>query len=472
MKTLKIYFMLLGCLMPSLLFGQSAIKVNSAGDVAINREPVSGWFDIGDPTAIRGSAIVMGDLSVYDDIQDCNNIHVRYNMSGVDKIYSSSTSGDLNIGGSDYTLELTQGQIWDGGSDTWVDKDYSLKIHGDALSVGGNWLTSDEKVKKDVDSINTNEILQKIQKIKGRKYHYKTRGELNQMQNSNQLNFGMDTIDLEWQRKMFERRVNRKLLSMDSTIGNNQNTLNAAHGGLRISEQDTNRFRASDTLLMNRCGFERIITRDNKKYGIRTKAPSLSKETQYGLIAQEIKDEFPELVKYDSTTMLYAINYNGFIPVLLEAVKAQQQQIAGQQQQITQQQQLITALTQEMNTVKTRCCASIVTPFSDTAAKLKSGHSTTGVENNTSQPSPYLAQNQPNPFTDETEIRYYLPTETIQATLYIYDMQGKQVDYYPVTQTGSSSITIEGGTLNPGMYMYTLIADGNEVDTRRMILTK
>jgi len=32
--------------------------------------------------------------------------------------------------------------------------------------------------------------------------------------------------------------------------------------------------------------------------------------------------------------------------------------------------------------------------------------------------------------------------------------------------------TIEGCSINAGMYLYTLIADGKEVDTKKMILTK
>lgn len=37
---------------------------------------------------------------------------------------------------------------------------------------------------------------------------------------------------------------------------------------------------------------------------------------------------------------------------------------------------------------------------------------------------------------------------------------------------GEASITIDGGSLNAGMYLYALIADGKVVDTKRMILTK
>ena len=32
--------------------------------------------------------------------------------------------------------------------------------------------------------------------------------------------------------------------------------------------------------------------------------------------------------------------------------------------------------------------------------------------------------------------------------------------------------TINGSELQPGLYIYTLVADGKEVDTKRMILTE
>ncbi len=88
--------------------------------------------------------------------------------------------------------------------------------------------------------------------------------------------------------------------------------------------------------------------------------------------------------------------------------------------------------------------------------------------NNTS----FIAQNIPNTFTASTEIRYYLPDNAGDATIYIYNMQGSQIASYPINHTGHGSITINGGELNPGMYFYTLIAGDAEVDTKRMILTE
>jgi len=37
---------------------------------------------------------------------------------------------------------------------------------------------------------------------------------------------------------------------------------------------------------------------------------------------------------------------------------------------------------------------------------------------------------------------------------------------------GKQSVTINGNSLQPGMYLYALVIDGKEVDTKRMILTK
>lgn len=51
-------------------------------------------------------------------------------------------------------------------------------------------------------------------------------------------------------------------------------------------------------------------------------------------------------------------------------------------------------------------------------------------------------------------------------------MNGVQVRSFPITNNGKGSITIEGGELTPGIYYYTLIVDGREIDTKKMILTQ
>ena len=51
---------------------------------------------------------------------------------------------------------------------------------------------------------------------------------------------------------------------------------------------------------------------------------SVERTGQIGLIAQEVEPVLPEIVKTDEQTGLKTVGYLGLVPVLLEAVKEQQ----------------------------------------------------------------------------------------------------------------------------------------------------
>jgi hypothetical protein len=177
-------------------------------------------------------------------------------------------------------------------------------------------------------------------------------------------------------------------------------------------------------------------TTETTKVEGNNKSPDADKEF-IGLIAQDIRKVYPELVFEDSLGIL-SLNYDGLIPVIIEALKSQNQQI----------QDLKAAV------------ASL-------AIKPKSAESLVGNNSNSAK----LLQNVPNPFTQNTNIEFYLPATVNKATMYIYDLQGKQVKSISIIQRESGSIIIYGSELWPGMYYYTLIADEKIVDTRQLILT-
>ena len=60
----------------------------------------------------------------------------------------------------------------------------------------------------------------------------------------------------------------------------------------------------------------------------------------------------------------------------------------------------------------------------------------------------------------------------MDAAIYIYDMQGQQIKKKQINGQEYVYLTIQGSELAAGMYMYTLIIDGKEIDTKKMILTK
>ena len=167
------------------------------------------------------------------------------------------------------------------------------------------------------------------------------------------------------------------------------------------------------------------------------------KKNKLGFIAQEAQEIVPEAVVYDTETDRYYMDYNAIIPVIVEAMKEQQSQIE--------------LLTKQMEKLS-----------------LKSNEKSAFINQNNSTvfESATLSQNIPNPFSQSTKINMYVPSEISKAILYVYTMQGVQIDKFEIFERGDTFTTIEGHTLKAGMYLYTLIADGKEVDTKKMILTK
>lgn len=104
-------------------------------------------------------------------------------------------------------------------------------------------------------------------------------------------------------------------------------------------------------------------------------------------------------------------------------------------------------------------------------SNLKSASITTGLDESEYISENALEQNSPNPFTEETKIEYYLESNVETATIFIYDMSGKQLRGYELHHRRGGEITINGGELDAGMYMYTLIADGRVIGSKQMILT-
>ncbi len=154
---------------------------------------------------------------------------------------------------------------------------------------------------------------------------------------------------------------------------------------------------------------------------------------QYGFIAQELREVYPDLVHEDDNGYL-SVNYIGLIPLLVEANKKTEARLK----------ELELKLATKSN------------ERSGDALKIKSK----------------LYQNRPNPFTESTKIEFELSSKVESAILYIYDMTGQQVRSEVIEERGKSTLTIEGRELKAGMYLYSLIVDGEEVDTKRMILTR
>jgi len=188
-----------------------------------------------------------------------------------------------------------------------------------------------------------------------------------------------------------------------------------------------------------------------------------TRNKEFGVLAQEVEEILPELVITANEMKL--VNYDGFIPLLIEALKEQQKEIEVLQK---------VAFTQEMDLVELRY---IVNNLQDIIANnIESSNNLQRTKQyeipQSYQKQAILYQNIPNPFSSNTEIICNLLENTKQAKLYIYNMQGAELKAYSLTQKGINTITIQGSELPAGMYLYTLVVDNEIVDSKRMILTK
>ena len=83
-----------------------------------------------------------------------------------------------------------------------------------------------------------------------------------------------------------------------------------------------------------------------------------------------------------------------------------------------------------------------------------------------------LEQNAPNPFYNETIIKYYLPKNFESAMIRFTNWQGQHLKTIPLQHAGAGTISISSKELTAGMYAYTLVMDGRIVDAKKMILTR
>jgi len=183
-------------------------------------------------------------------------------------------------------------------------------------------------------------------------------------------------------------------------------------------------------------------------------------KNQIGFLAQEVGKIFPELILPPETEEEFcSMNYDGMIPVLLEAIKEQQTQIENLQFMVSKQATEMILLHEQLT-------------FYQNSHDYSFNKNMSESENSKQNIEGKLFQNTPNPFNTSTTILFEIPENSTSASLIIHDMQGAEIKSYPIINKGIGNIIIQGSELQAGMYMYTLLANSIIVDSKKMILTK
>ncbi len=192
----------------------------------------------------------------------------------------------------------------------------------------------------------------------------------------------------------------------------------------------------------------------------------LSDAPQYGLISQELELVLPALVKdvrhpeqrdengrvAHEALDFKAVNYSALIPILIQGHKEQQEEILGLENTVKQMEERLSQLEELLTTKDTK----------DTSP----GSQQVELENSLRI---VLDQNVPNPFAEETSIGYDLPRSFEKAQIHFFDQYGKIIKSVELLTGGKGSVQVFGSRLSQGVYTYSLVVDGQVIDSKKMV---
>ncbi|HEY3371688.1 MAG TPA: tail fiber domain-containing protein [Prolixibacteraceae bacterium] len=172
-----------------------------------------------------------------------------------------------------------------------------------------------------------------------------------------------------------------------------------------------------------------------------------NKRKEFGFLTHDMEPVIPEAVFKNDSTSDQSLAYSYVIPFLVEAIKEQMVKI------------------DELTTTIASLKEELVLKGIITSSTLRTIQ-------NSSENKARLDQNIPNPFTKVTQIGCFIPRDSNSSYIYNYSINGTPLQRYPIQGKEKQVVTIDGTHLVPGIYLYKLIVDGQEIDTKKMILAK
>ena len=201
---------------------------------------------------------------------------------------------------------------------------------------------------------------------------------------------------------------------------------------------------ALDKDILNRLAQTQAVTYNY----IKSENLNLTEGLQHGFIAQDLEKVFPELVvevvkpifdksgSVTSTMNFKTIDYMGLISVLTGGIQELNSKVIALEKQLAERDQ-------------------------KTDRKSMSPSETTK--------GAYMQQNIPNPFGDQTTISYQLPESTNTAEIMVFDLNGRLIKNYPINKN-ESEITIKASEIGSGLFIYSLVQNGQELMSKKMIV--
>jgi len=195
-----------------------------------------------------------------------------------------------------------------------------------------------------------------------------------------------------------------------------------------------------------------------------------------GFLSQEVEKaakesdyDFSGVDKPQDERGLWGLRYAEFTIPLVKAVQEQQTMIdslktttASLKDYMNQQDSVISALKKQMDQFALS---------NNNAMQSLSSLNLTDVELSNKNVV-VLNQNVPNPFSEQTTINYYLPDNVSRAQIIFFDQSGKIIKAVDLKEKGKGALNIFANDLSSGIYTYSLIVDGQTLETKKMVKAK
>ncbi len=164
---------------------------------------------------------------------------------------------------------------------------------------------------------------------------------------------------------------------------------------------------------------------------------------QMGLIAQSVERVIPEVVTTNSNG-IKTIAYSNLVGLLVEAIKEEDDKVSKLQNKLDS------------------CIAATKHP-----GIIEINRNSNEVNNEA-----VLYPCSACPANSNVVFHCYVPVQSKSASLLVFDMSGILKKTILIHGKEKQLVSVNGGELLAGMYYYSLMVDGNEVDTKKIIMTQ
>ncbi len=208
-------------------------------------------------------------------------------------------------------------------------------------------------------------------------------------------------------------------------------------------------------------GIDEVVRLEPVTYNYVESASDNNATRCVGLIAQELDKVAPSLVKpftlkesssrNESSKEYLMVNESAIKYMLINAIKEQQRQI-------DEQQEMIEVLQSEMSNWMVQ---------NEDQNRIE-----INLKNNQDEQVAYIMQNIPNPTHSKTNIKYFIPDNVEEALVRFYNINGSILKEVILTKSGAGVIELNLEEMISGNYMYSMIVDGQLIDTKKMVIVK